>query len=41
MDDFVQDLILYNKKAHKSVMIASHSILNLVREIYPTLLRKG
>ena len=41
MDDFIQDLILYSKKAHKSVMIAAHSILNLVRDIYPALLKKG
>jgi protein SDA1 len=31
MDDFVQDLVLYGKKAHKSIMIAAHSVLNLVR----------
>ena len=41
MDDFIQDLILYSKKAHKSVMIAAHSILNLVRDMYPALLKKG
>jgi protein SDA1 len=31
MEDFVQDLIMYTKKAHKSVMIAAHSVLNFVR----------
>ena len=41
MDDFIQDLIQYSKKSHKSVMIASHSILNFVREVYPALLKRG
>eukprot|EP00602_Paraphysomonas_sp_CaronLab_P005014 CAMPEP_0185031074 /NCGR_PEP_ID=MMETSP1103-20130426/18334_1 /TAXON_ID=36769 /ORGANISM="Paraphysomonas bandaiensis, Strain Caron Lab Isolate" /LENGTH=514 /DNA_ID=CAMNT_0027566453 /DNA_START=783 /DNA_END=2327 /DNA_ORIENTATION=- len=41
MDDFIQDLAQYGKKTHKSVMIAAHGVINLVREIYPTLLRKG
>lgn len=40
MDDFIQDLVLYGKKSHKSVMIAAHSVLNLVRELYPALLRQ-
>jgi protein SDA1 len=31
MDDFVQDLVMYGKKAHKSVMIAAHGMVNLVR----------
>lgn len=31
MDDFVQDLAMYGKKTHKSVMIAAHGIVNLVR----------
>ncbi len=31
MGDFIQDLALYGKKTHKSVMIASHGIINLVR----------
>jgi protein SDA1 len=31
MSEFVQDLIQYSKKAHKSVMIAAHSVLNLFR----------
>jgi protein SDA1 len=31
MDDFVQDLAMYGRKAHKSVMIAAHGIINLVR----------
>ena len=34
MSDFVQDLVLYGKKAHKSVMIAAHSVLNLIRCFY-------
>ena len=37
--DFVQDLGQYGKKAHKSVMIAAHGIINLIRELYPALLR--
>lgn len=31
MGDFVQDLVMYGKKAHKSVMIAAHGMVNLVR----------
>jgi protein SDA1 len=31
MEDFIQDLVLYGKKTHKSVMIAAHSVQNLVR----------
>ena len=31
MGDFVQDLAMYGKKTHKSVMMAAHSIVNLVR----------
>jgi protein SDA1 len=31
MDDFVQDIVLYGKKSHKSVMIAAHGVINLVR----------
>lgn len=41
MDDFVQDLAQYSKKTHKSVMTAAHGVVNLVRDLYPTLLRKG
>eukprot|EP01038_Epipyxis_sp_PR26KG_P010899 gene10899-14630_t len=41
MDDFIQDLAMYGRKTHKSVMIAAHALINLVREIYPALLRKG
>ena len=29
--DLVQDLAMYGKKQHKSVMIAAHSILNFIR----------
>lgn len=29
--DFIQDLAMYGRKTHKSVMIASHGIINLVR----------
>ncbi len=31
MDDFIQDIAMYGKKTHKSVMIAAHSIINFVR----------
>jgi protein SDA1 len=31
MEDFVQDLAMYGRKTHKSVMIAAHGIVNLVR----------
>ena len=31
MEDFVQDIALYGKKTHKSVMMAAHSMINLVR----------
>lgn len=31
MDDLVQDLVLYSRKTHKSVMIAARSLLNLIR----------
>eukprot|EP00604_Paraphysomonas_vestita_P003800 CAMPEP_0174823280 /NCGR_PEP_ID=MMETSP1107-20130205/23142_1 /TAXON_ID=36770 /ORGANISM="Paraphysomonas vestita, Strain GFlagA" /LENGTH=334 /DNA_ID=CAMNT_0016045239 /DNA_START=715 /DNA_END=1720 /DNA_ORIENTATION=+ len=41
MDDFIADLGQYGKKAHKSVMIAAHGVINLVRDLYPTLLHKS
>lgn len=31
MGDFIQDLALYGRKSHKSVMVAAHGIVNLVR----------
>lgn len=31
MGDFIQDLAMYGKKTHKSVMIAAHSVINFVR----------
>lgn len=31
MDDLVADLAQYGRKTHKSVMIAAHSVVNLVR----------
>jgi protein SDA1 len=33
MGDFVQDLAMYGKKTHKSVMIAAHGMVNLVRYV--------
>jgi protein SDA1 len=41
MDDFITDLAQYSRKTHKSVMTAAHGVVNLVRELYPTLLKKG
>ena len=41
MGDFIEDLAQYSRKTHKSVMMAAHGIINLVRELYPTLLKKG
>eukprot|EP01041_Mallomonas_annulata_P006471 gene6471-13069_t len=40
MEDFVQDLAMYGRKTHKSVMTAAHSFINTVRELCPSLLRK-
>ena len=37
MEDFIQDIALYSKKAHKSVMMASHGVINLVRYSFKTL----
>lgn len=31
MDGFIQDIVMYGKKSHKSVMIAAHAVLNFVR----------
>jgi protein SDA1 len=39
MDSFVQDLAMYAKKNHKSIMIAANGVVNLVRKIYPGLLK--
>lgn len=33
MGDFVQDLAMYGRKTHKSVMMAAHGIVNLVRYV--------
>ena len=41
MDDFIADLAQYSRKTHKSVMIAAHGVVNLVRDLYPTLLHKS
>jgi hypothetical protein len=41
MGDFIADLAQYSRKTHKSVMIAAHGVVNLVRDIYPTLLHKS
>ena len=40
MADLVQDLSMYGKKQHKSVMVAAHSILNFVRANHPSLLAR-
>ena len=39
MGDFIQDLAMYGRKQHKSVMIAAHGVINLVRQVYPSLLK--
>ena len=31
MEDFIQDIVQYGRKSHKSVMIAAGGIINLVR----------
>lgn len=41
MGDFIQDLALYGHKTHKSVMMAAHGVVNLVREQHPTLLKRS
>ena len=41
MDDMINDFAQYGKKCHKSVMMASHNLINIVREFYPTLLHKS
>jgi protein SDA1 len=33
MDAFVQDIAMYGKKSHKSVMIAAHSVINFIRSV--------
>ncbi len=40
MEDLVQDLSMYGKKQHKSVMVAAHAILNFVRATHPNLLAR-
>jgi protein SDA1 len=41
MDDFIQDLAQYGRKTHKSVMVAAHGVVNLVRGLHPALLKKA
>jgi protein SDA1 len=41
MGDFIQDLAQYAHKTHKSVMTAAHGVINLVRELHPTLLKRS
>jgi len=41
MAGFVQDLAMYSRKAHKSVMMAANGVVNLVRKLYPGLLKKS
>jgi protein SDA1 len=40
MEDLVQDLALYGHKNKKCVVSAARSLINLVRELHPQLLRK-
>ena len=41
MDDVIQDLVQYAYKNKKYVMAAAKGLINLVREQYPALLKKG
>ena len=40
MDALIEDLIMYNKSKDKSVVIASRSVLNAIRELHPALLQR-
>jgi protein SDA1 len=40
MDALIADLIMYNKSKDKSTVMAARGILNLIRELHPTLLKK-
>jgi protein SDA1 len=40
LEELVQDLAMYGKKQHKSVMVAAHGIINLVRATHPKLLNR-
>ncbi len=34
MEEFIQDLAMYARKTHKSVMTAAHSLVNIIRYYY-------
>ncbi|ETW05290.1 hypothetical protein H310_04244 [Aphanomyces invadans] len=40
MDDLIQDLIMFNKSRDKTCVIAARGVLNLIREIHPSLLKR-
>lgn len=40
MDVLIQDLIMYNRARDKTVVMAARGVLNLIREIHPTLLKR-
>lgn len=40
MDTLIQDFILYNKSRDKSIVMAARSLLNLIRDIYPSKLKR-
>lgn len=40
MDVLVQDLVMYNRSRDKTVVMAARGVLNLIREIHPTLLKR-
>ncbi|RYY35179.1 hypothetical protein EON62_02705 [archaeon] len=40
MRDLVSDLVLYRKYKNKGVVSAARAVLNLIREIYPAILRR-
>lgn len=41
MSDLIQDLSMYSKKMHKSVTVSARGFINLVRDLYPALLKKA
>ena len=41
MDDFIQDLAQYARKTHKVVMTAANGLVNLVKTLFPSLLKSS
>ncbi|KAH9113702.1 hypothetical protein AeMF1_012141 [Aphanomyces euteiches] len=40
MDALIQDLIMFNKSRDKTCVIAARGVLNLIREVHPSLLKR-